>query len=77
MIFNILLIISSVGTALMADENFKALLGDNIGLIGAAVGVAGFFLRFNTTTPIAKKKVGTAEEMGWTQADDDYTGRLK
>ncbi len=46
--FNGLLVASSVGTALLADENFRILIGNNIETAGAIVGVIGILLRLVT-----------------------------
>lgn len=50
--FNALVIVSSIGTGLLADETFRVMVGDNIGWIGTVLGIIGVILRLTTTKPI-------------------------
>ena len=59
---NILLVISSIGTGLLADDTFRALVGENIGWIGSIVGLIGIVLRIYTTKPLGKENLDMLDE---------------
>ena len=69
--FYTLSIIVTVGTALLADENFKDLLGDNIGYVTGLMAVVGIGLRLVTTRPIGKENLKVLE-VDENQSDDTY-----
>ena len=54
--FYTLSLIATVGTALLADENFKNLLGDNIGYVTSAMAFVGIALRLVTDKGIEIKR---------------------
>ena len=62
---NVLLIISSIGTGLLADDTFRTLVGDNIGWIGSVIGVVGVVLRIFTTKPLGKENLDVLEVTDW------------
>ena len=68
---NALIIISAVGTALLADDTFKAVIGDSIGLIGAFIGLVGIVLRISTSKPLGYDYDNVLEQE-LRQADDNY-----
>ena len=59
--FYSLSLISTVGVALMADENFKQLMGENMGWVTGAMAVVGLWLRLVTTRPIGKENLKVLE----------------
>ena len=75
--FYALSIVTTVGTALLADENFKSLLGDNIGYITGLMALVGLWLRFTTSKaiePIIKKKVVPESNLDILNSDIDEYG---
>lgn len=52
---NTIIIIMSLGTFLVSDPKVTELLGDNVGYIGAVVGILGIILRTMTNTGIEMK----------------------
>ena len=59
--FYSLSLIATVGTALMADDNFKQLMGDNMGWVTGIMAVVGIGLRLVTTRPIGKENLEVLE----------------
>ena len=64
--FYTLTLITTVGTALLADENFKDLIGNNVGYVTGAMAVVGIWLRLISTTQIvSKKNLEILDETDW------------
>ena len=59
--FYTLSLIATVGTALIADENFKNLMGDNIGYVTGFMAIVGIGLRLVTSQPIGKENLKVLE----------------
>ena len=59
--FYTLSLVATVGTALMADDNFKQLMGDNMGWVTGIMAVVGIGLRLVTTRPIGKENLEVLE----------------
>ena len=55
--FYTLSIVATVGTALLADQNFKDLIGDNVGYVTGLMALVGIGLRLITTRPIGKENL--------------------
>lgn len=70
--FYSLSLIATVGTALLADENFKSLLGDNIGYVTGLMAVVGIGLRIVTSRPIGYDDNNAVEEALKQDMVDEY-----
>ena len=53
--FNVLTIVAMVGASLLADDNFRDLVGSNAMFLIIVVNVINMWIRFNTVSPISTK----------------------